>query len=109
MKREASEQSFHERAVAVIRRIPAGRVATYGQIAALAGNHRASRAVVRVLHSSSRKEKLPWHRVINGKGRVSLKSGYGREAQIQRLEEEGIEFSQDDRIDLKVFLWNPKL
>ena len=109
MTLEAGEQSFHKRAVAIIRSIPTGRVATYGQVAALAGNHRGSRAVARVLHSSSQKEKLPWHRVINGEGKVSLKPGYGREEQIGRLEEEGIVFLGDDRIDLKVYLWNPKL
>ena len=109
MIRNAGEQSFHLRAVAVIRKIPLGQVATYGQIAALAGNHRASRAVVRVLHSSSKKEDLPWHRVVGGSGQISLKAGYGREEQRERLEREGVVFNEEDGIDLESFLWQPVL
>ncbi|MGB2697676.1 MAG: MGMT family protein [Candidatus Zixiibacteriota bacterium] len=99
--------SFHQRVIDIIKSIPKGKVATYGQIAALEGNPRGARMVVRVLHSSSKKEKLPWHRVINSKGKISLSPGSGYEVQKVLLEKEGIIFKQDDSIDLSRFLWRP--
>jgi methylated-DNA-protein-cysteine methyltransferase-like protein len=100
-------KSFHQRAIEVIKRIPRGKVATYGQIAAYAGSNRASRQVAYILHSSSRKENLPWHRVVNSKGGISLKPGSGYGLQKELLEKEGIVFKKDDCIDLKRFLWQP--
>jgi methylated-DNA-protein-cysteine methyltransferase-like protein len=100
-------RSFHERAVDIIKRIPDGHVATYGQIARLAGNPRGARQVSYILHSSSAKEKLPWHRVINSKGLIALKHGRGYELQKQLLEDEGIVISDKGCIDLKRFLWQP--
>jgi methylated-DNA-protein-cysteine methyltransferase-like protein len=97
--------SFYQRVIEIIKQIPRGKVATYGQIAALAGNPRAARQVVRTLHSSSGKEKLPWHRVINSQGRISLKPGYGYEEQKARLKAENIEFNQQDVIDLNRYRW----
>jgi methylated-DNA-protein-cysteine methyltransferase-like protein len=97
--------SFHQRAVSVIRSIPRGRVATYGQVAALAGNPRASRQVSRILHSSSRKENLPWHRVINAKGGISLPPGHGCELQRSLLRGEDVEFDEGGRVDLKRYGW----
>ena len=91
-----------------IRRIPVGRVATYGQIATLAGNHRAARQVVRILHSSSAKDDLPWHRVINSKGTISLPTGSGYEIQRRLLEAEGVAFDSKDRVDFERFLWKPQ-
>lgn len=100
-------KSFHQRVIDIIKSIPKGKVATYGQIAALASNPRGARMVVRVLHSSSKKENLPWHRVINSKGRISLSPGSGLEVQKALLKKEGIVFKDDDSIDLKGFLWQP--
>ncbi|MEW6410949.1 MAG: MGMT family protein [Candidatus Zixiibacteriota bacterium] len=101
--------SFHRRVITVIKKVPRGRVATYGQIAALAGNPRAARQVVRVLHSSSDKERLPWHRVINSKGCISLKPGRGYEMQRAMLADEGIVFKLDDTVDLKRYQWTPRM
>ena len=101
--------TFHQRAIEIIRQIPKGKVATYGQIAALAGSPRAARQVVRVLHSSSRKEDLPWHRVIGSKGTISLKPNHGYEIQRGLLEHEGIAFRDDDSIDLDKYLWSTNL
>ncbi len=98
---------FYQRAKESIKKIPKGKVATYGQIAAFAGNPRAARQVAWILHSSSRKDKLPWHRVVNSKGRISLKRNYGYEMQKELLKREGIRFNQDDRIDFKNYLWKP--
>jgi methylated-DNA-protein-cysteine methyltransferase-like protein len=99
--------SFSQRVKDLIKGIPKGKVATYGQIAAYAGNPRAARQVVWILHSSTEKEKLPWHRVINSMGKISLKPGYGYEIQKTLLLKEGVKFDSNDRIDLKRFLWSP--
>ena len=100
-------KSFHQRAIDTIKKIPKGKVATYGQIAAYAGNSRGARQVAYILHSSSRKENLFWHRVVNSKGGISLKPGSGYEIQKQLLKKEGIIFKKDNCIDLKRFLWLP--
>ncbi len=100
-------QTFHQRAIAAIKKIPEGNVATYGQIAAMAGSPRGARQVVRVLNSSSEKEGLPWHRVINREGKISLKPGDGYELQKALLEDEGVVFGLEDRVDMKRFQWSP--
>ncbi len=105
---EYGASSFYRRVKNTIKKIPKGKVATYGQLAALAGNHRAARQVAWVLHSSSGKDNLPWHRVINGRGSLSLKPGYGYELQRELLEKEGITLNEQDRIDLKRYLWRPR-
>lgn len=100
-------ESFTDTVKMIIKKIPKGKVASYGQIAAMAGNPRAARQVVRILHSSSRKDKLPWHRVINSKGGISLKPGNGYELQKSLLEKEGVKFGLHDIVDLDRFLWSP--
>ena len=100
------DSSFSIRIIDLIKSIPQGKVATYGQIATYAGNPRASRLVVWALNSYWEKEKLPWHRVINSKGRISLKPGHGYEIQKMLLLKDGIVFEEDDSIDLKKYLWN---
>ena len=97
--------SFHERIIEVIKSIPRGKVATYGQIAEMAGNPRASRQVSWVLNSSSEKAQLPWHRVINRMGKISLKAGQGYELQKALLEKEKVVFDLYDRIDLAKYQW----
>jgi len=99
--------SFSQRVKDIVKKIPKGKVATYGQIAAYAGNPRAARQVVWILHSSSRKDRLPWHRVINREGRISLKPNYGYEIQKELLRKEGIEFDKNDTIDFDRYLWSP--
>jgi len=98
---------FHQKAIPLIKRIPKGKVATYGQIAALAGDPRGSRLVSWVLHSCSESDKLPWHRVINSQGRISLPKNMGYELQRALLSDEGIEFGLRDTIDLERFQWKP--
>ncbi len=104
-----AEPTFHSKVVAVVKRIPRGRVATYGQIAGLAGSPRAARQVVRTLHSSSRKENLPWYRVINSQGRISLGRGSGYEGQLTLLQAEGVAFKLDGSIDLSKSQWRPRI
>ena len=99
--------TFSKRALEFMKKIPAGKVCTYGQIATLAGNNRGARQVVRLLNSSWEKENLPWHRIVNSKGTISLRSGDGYEMQKSLLEAEGVEFNAKDKIDFKRFLWQP--
>ncbi|MCK4329853.1 MGMT family protein [candidate division WOR-3 bacterium] len=101
--------SFYKIVIDIIKGIPEGKIATYGQIAAYAGNHMAARQVAYILHSSFRKENLPWHRVINSKGCISLKHHHGYELQKKLLKEEGIIFDENDCIDLNRFLWIPQI
>jgi methylated-DNA-protein-cysteine methyltransferase-like protein len=99
---------FEEQVKGIIRSIPRGKVATYAQVAALAGNHRAARQVVRVLHTSSQKDRLPWHRVINSRGGISLARGRGFEEQRRLLLREGVPVSRTGRIPLEEFQWDKK-
>jgi len=101
--------SFFRRVVTSIKKIPRGKVATYGQIAALAGNPRAARQVAWVLHSASDKEKLPWQRVINSQGGISLPRYGGYELQRALLMKEGVKFDADEQIALARFQWKPKV
>jgi methylated-DNA-protein-cysteine methyltransferase-like protein len=96
---------FQQQIVLWLKLIPRGKVATYGMIAALAGNPRAARQVVRALHSSSSKFRLPWHRVVNTKGRISLPKGQGYEEQMARLKAEGVRFKPNGQIDFDTYLW----
>ncbi len=96
-----------QRIEAVIHDIPEGRVATYGQVAVLAGLPGHARQVGYALHGSNDPE-LPWQRVVNAKGEVSPRSEPGREG-LQRamLEAEGVSFNSKGRINLKVYRWDP--
>lgn len=94
--------------LAVVRRVPPGRVATYGQIAKLAGLPRNARQVGTILGQLDDDESVPWHRVVNSAGRISERGGTVYEG-LQRfeLESEGVEFSETERIDLQRFQWDP--
>jgi methylated-DNA-protein-cysteine methyltransferase related protein len=99
--------TFGDVAAAAIRAVPAGRVATYGQIARLAGNPRAARIVVWLLNSSWKTRDLPWHRIINAQGRIALK-GEGLKQQRRLLRKEGVAVAPDGRVDLARFGWQPR-
>ncbi|WP_186579243.1 MGMT family protein [Aquibacillus kalidii] len=92
---------FTENVLSVVKAIPFGKVMTYGQVATLAGNPRAARQVARILHSMSEKYSLPWYRVINRLGEISL-SGEGLQSQKYFLENEGITV-KDDIVDLEKY------
>jgi methylated-DNA-protein-cysteine methyltransferase-like protein len=97
-----------ERILTVLKRIPKGKVASYGQIAALAGSPRGARQVVRLLHTLSKKEKLPWHRVVDRNGRISLPmEGHGS-LQAALLRKERIVVSEHGAISMETFRWVPK-
>ncbi|MBY0120419.1 MGMT family protein [Bacillus sp. S/N-304-OC-R1] len=102
-------QPFTQNVIQIIKRIPEGRVMTYGQIAKLAGSPRGARQVVRILHSMSKKHKLPWHRVINSKGEIGLKEDEYYSIQRLSLESEGVEFLIDGKIELQTYLYHPDI
>lgn len=100
-------QPFTERVIDVILNIPEGRVMTYGQVGACAGSPRAARQVVRILHTLSKKHRLPWHRVINSKGQIALKEEEDYNEQLWALESEGVQVGLNGIIDLEKYQWVP--
>ncbi|HDZ19100.1 MAG TPA: MGMT family protein [archaeon] len=96
---------FTNEVVQIIKSIPKGKILTYGFISKLAGNPRAARQVSWLLHSSTKKYNLPWHRVINSRGIIALKSSEDKEYQKNLLEQEGIIVSDEFKINLKDYLW----
>ena len=99
----------YRRIYAVVKRIPRGRVATYGQIAAVAGLPRHARLVGYALNVLPSGSDLPWHRIVNAKGRVSPRANaLGHEdLQAQLLRREGVRFVEG-AISLERFLWRPR-
>lgn len=98
----------YARIYAVVRRIPRGRVATYGQVAELAGLSGHARQVGYALHALPSGSTVPWQRVLNAQGSCSLRSVPGAElTQRLRLEAEGVRFDARGRVSLARFRWRP--
>lgn len=98
-----------EKIYEVVKQIPSGKVATYGQIAALAGNPRMSRIVGYALHVNPNPDEIPCFRVVNRFGETSGSFAFGGPDEQRRLLElDGIEFKSDGRIDLKKYIWEVK-
>lgn len=100
-------RSTFQRIYAVVKQIPAGRVATYGDVARMAGMPRSARVVGYALHALS-DSSVPWHRVVNARGELSLGKVDTTEGIEQRilLEDEGVEFDPDGRVDLERYGWS---
>lgn len=95
----------YEQIYAIVRQIPPGKVATYGQVAALAGGCSA-RMVGYAMAALPENSDVPWQRVINYQGKISPHGfGYGSWLQRQLLEAEGVRFDEQGRIDLREFGW----
>lgn len=95
---------------ALVRRIPPGRVLTYGRVAALIGMPRGAREVGWALSNLPAGSDVPWHRVVNAEGRISVRGPGAAEAQRERLIAEGVKFDKDDPLKLQTFdviLWSP--
>lgn len=91
---------------ATVRNIPKGRVATYGQIAELAGLPRQARLVGYALHALPERSTVPWHRVVNAQGKISLRSESGADTtQRNRLQREGVRFSDRGVIEMGRYRW----
>ena len=100
------QNSNYQRIYSIVRRIPKGRVATYGQIANLAGLPGHARQVGYAMHALSEHTAVPWHRVLNAKGEVSRRSSPGWEnEQRLHLEREGVVFDSRGRVDLQKVGW----
>jgi methylated-DNA-protein-cysteine methyltransferase-like protein len=99
------EQSAFEKIYEVVKQIPCGQVATYGQVAAIAGNRRWARVVGYALHANPDPEHIPCHRVVNKEGRVSAAFAFGGgNRQIALLKAEGVEFV-DGHVDMERYQW----
>ena len=98
-------ESAYDEIYAWVRRVPEGKVATYGQIAGLAGKCSA-RQVGYAMAALRDDSGVPWHRIINSQGKISLRTvSEGHRLQRILLEAEGIVFSEDDRIDMAAYRW----
>ncbi len=99
-------ESFYDAVYRTVRRIPHGRVTTYGHVAALSGKPRAARTVGWALHALPDGTDVPWHRVINARGGISIaKVGLPPGLQRALLEDEGVRFRLDGTVDLKRYGW----
>ena len=104
--RTAAPKGLHLRIHDVVSRIPRGRIATYGQVARLAGLPGQARLVGYALHAVPKGKSVPWQRVVNARGAISLPADHGSR-QRRLLEREGIRFDARGRIPLASFQWRP--
>ncbi len=100
--------SFYDKVYEVVRKIPKGYVMTYGQVALLCGNPRASRAVGYALHVNPYPGVIPCHRIVNRFGYLSGGVAFGGiDVQKELLEQENVEVSDDYKVDLDKYLYRP--
>ena len=105
----AKTSEYYPRIWKAVAAIPYGRVASYGQIAELAGMARGARMVGRALGSAPDRMTLPWYRVLNAHGRIAIpKDSKARREQIQRLTDEG-GVVNDGRVDMRRYHWVPDI
>lgn len=105
MKMQNSGGNTFQRVYEIVKKIPRGRVTTYGQVALLLGNPRMSRVVGYALHVNPDQSAIPCHRVVNRAGGLSSAFAFGGEnAQRALLENEGIVF-EGEKVDLKKYMW----
>ncbi|MCK4872699.1 MAG: MGMT family protein [Phycisphaerales bacterium] len=100
-----SGTNIYKHIYTIIRRIPKGKVATYGQVAELAGLGGHARQVGYALHAMPDDAGIPWHRVVNAKGEISTGAGSGKSEQQLLLEAEGVVFNDHSRIPLRTYRW----
>ena len=100
---------FRTAVLAIVARIPVGRVTSYGAVAAMAGQPRAARGVGWILNRLPPDTELPWWRVVDRDGRLSTYKLPGGAGPLQRalLEEEGVELDEDGRVEDNLFWWDP--
>ena len=107
-ERATGQETFYDRVYEFVRGVPRGHVVTYGQVALELGSPAAARAVGYALHFLPGNSDVPWWRVVNAGGGISLR-GRGETAEVQRrlLESEGVEFRREGTIDLRQYRWIP--
>lgn len=98
-------RSFKDKVIAYVIKIPKGKVASYGQVAAAAGSPRAARQVGGILKAADPRTKLPWWRVINSQGQISIKGNWevSKELQSALLKREGIKVNKNFQIDINQY------
>lgn len=102
-----NDNNFYNKVYKVVRKIPKGKVATYGQIAALCGAPKASRVVGSALHRNPEPVVIPCHRVVNRFGGLAPAFAFGgKQVQKELLEAEGVKVSNEFTVDLSVYLWD---
>ncbi len=101
--RHSASNSIFARVYAIVRRVPRGHVVTYGQVARALGAPGAARTVGWAMRVSP--ESVPWHRVVNARGEISLRPTTGYHEQRARLKVEGVRFNRAGRIDLEKYGW----
>ncbi len=107
MQKQKPDPQYREQVYKIVRRIPRGRVMTYGQIAYLLGEGYTPRTVGFVMHGAD-EQKTPWHRVINSQGRCSTGPVVlPADKQQRMLEAEGVKFTAGGSCDLETFIWHP--
>ena len=99
-------KSSYDRIYSVVARIPPGRVATYGQVATLAGLPNGARQVGYALAALRPGNRLPWHRVVNAQGAISMRDSGAVAEQRFRLEKEGVRFGRGGMVDLRAVRWD---
>lgn len=104
-RRDEHSAGFSQRALAVVGRIPYGKVLAYGDVAALVGSPRAARGVGFALRNLPQGSDVPWWRVINARGEISL-AGLPGNLQRMLLQQEGIVFGRGGRVDLQRHRWS---
>ena len=106
-KESKPDRLYRERVYRIVRRIPRGRVMTYGQIAYMLGEGYTPRTVGFVMHGSD--DQTPWHRVINSQGRCStMRIALPSDKQQRMLEHEGVKFDASGRCDLETYIWKAR-
>jgi methylated-DNA-protein-cysteine methyltransferase-like protein len=103
--KERKPLNFFEQIYQLVRQVPPGKVISYGAIARLLGQPHAARTVGWAMHSLPEGSDVPWHRVINSQGRISLGRGQGADLQRALLEAEGVEFDEHGRVSWDRFGW----
>lgn len=105
---QKKSENFYEQVYKIVKKIPKGRVTSYGRIAVLTGKPRAARAVGYALNSlrKDQEQKVPWQRVINSQGKISFR-GDARRVILQKklLESEGVKFSKEEIVDWNLYGW----
>ncbi|AOP32509.1 cysteine methyltransferase [Leptospira tipperaryensis] len=107
-EKDIQEISFFKEVYTLVKKVPKGKVTSYGRIAALLGKPRAARAVGYALNalSKSQEQKIPWQRVINSQGKISFRGDTGRSIlQKKILEDEGVKFNASETVDLNIYGW----
>jgi methylated-DNA-protein-cysteine methyltransferase related protein len=106
-KKNKALESFNDKVLKIVRRIPRGKLLSYGQVAAMAGSPRAARIVGGVLFRLGPESKVPWQRVVNSQGGISTYRIGSGERQKALLEKEGIRFNRAGHTNLKLYQWVP--